>query len=485
MRFLRQSLTGLLLLSLTLGLLAYAGYILFDAVQDRLSQEKPAPQRRERVFAVNVIRVKAATITPVLQTFGEVQSHRTLEIRAKTRGTLVELAENFEEGGQVTAGQLLARIDPADAQSALDRAESDLLDARAEGREAERALTLARDELAASGEQAELRERAYKRQKDLEDRGVGTAAAVETAELAAAQARQAVLVSRQALALSEARVDQAATRLSRAQIALAEAQRRLDDTIIRAGFSGTLSDVSVVEGGLASQNEQLARLVDGQALEVAFRVSTQQYVRLLNDEGALAKAPVRATLDVFGVDLTAEGVVSRDSAAVGEGQTGRLIFARLGAAPGMKPGDFVTVTIDEPPLERVIRLPATALGADGTVLVLSGDNRLTAEKVELFRRQGDDILIRAEALDGREIVSERSPLLGAGIRVNPLRRQSAPPDGPEEMMELSDVQRARLMTFVRASNDMPEDVKLRLLGQLRQARVPVKTVRRLQSRMDG
>ena len=485
MRFLRHSLTGLFLLSLTLGLLTYAGYSIFSAVQERLAGDGETSERRERVFAVNVVTAVEQEITPVLTAFGEVESRRTLEIRAKSGGTLVELAEDFVEGGQVAAGQLLARVDPADAQSALDRAASDLLDARDEQREAERALELAQDELTAAEDQAGLRARAYRRQLDLEERGVGTAAAVETAELAAAQARQTVLGSRQALAQAEARVDQAATRLVRAEIAQAEAQRRLNDTRITAGFAGTLSDVSVVEGGLVAANEQLAKLVDGQKLEVAFRVSTPQYLRLLNEEGLLIRAPVLVTLDVFGLDLEARGVISRDSAVVGDGQTGRLIFARLKDVTGLKPGDFVTVTIEEPPLDRVVRLPASALGPDGRVLALVGEDRLEALPVRLMRRQGDDILVRGDALEGREIVSQRSPLLGAGIKVRPLRGDMQDDQSLNEMLELSEDRRARLMAFVEASTDMPEAVKTRLLGQLAERRVPARMVQRLERRMGG
>ena len=485
MRFLRQSLTGLFLVSLTLGFLALAGFTIFSAVQERLTSKPNIPERRERIFAVNVITAIEQVNTPVLQAFGEVQSRRTLEIRSKLGGTLVWLADGFEEGGQVETGQLLARIDPADAQSALDRAESDLLDARAETREADRALVLARDELTAAQEQVELRERAYKRQQELEQRGVGTTAAIETAELATAQARQQVLGNRQALALAEARVDQAATRLARAEIARDEAKRRLDDTQITAGFSGTLTDVSVVEGGLVSANEKLAHLVDGDRLEVAFRVSTPQYLRLLDEDGALLRAPVTVTLDVYGLDLEARGKISRDSAVVGEGQTGRLIFARLTAAPGFKPGDFVTVTVKEPPLARSVRLPASSLGPAGRVLILGKDDRLEALEVELLRRQGDDILVRAEGLAGREVVTKRSPLLGSGIKVRPLRQAGEATPASDEMLELSAERRARLLAFVEAAADMPETVKTQLLGQLKQPRVPARMVRRLETRMGG
>ena len=485
MRFLRQSLTGLFLLSVALGLLTYAGYMVYAAVEERVTREPEVPDRREREFAVNVTAAKIATITPVLTAFGEVQSRRSLEIRAKSNGTLVELDDNFEEGARVAVGQLLAQVDPADAQSALGRAESDLLDAKAEGRDAGKSLALAQDELAAAGEQAQLRERAFTRQKDLEERGVGTAATTEAAELSAAQARQAVLARRLAVAAAEARVDQAVTRESRSEIALAEAQRRLDETRIVAEFSGSLSDVTVVKGGLVSTNERLAVLVDAARLEVAFRVSTPQFARLLDESGALLKAPVTATLEAFGVDLTATGKVNRASAAVGEGQTGRLVFARLSKAQGLKPGDFVTVSIDEPPLDDVIRLPASALGADGSVLVIDDEDRLDAVSVMLLRRQGDDVLLRGNGLAGREVVTQRSPLLGAGIKVRPIRKTDDAAADSNQMLELTDDRRARLVAFVEGNDEMPEAVKTRLLGELEQERVSARVVKRLETRMGG
>ena len=485
MRFLRHSLSGLFLLCLTLGLLAFAGQLVFSAVQERISAEPEVPERRERVFAVNVIDAQEQTIRPILTAFGEVQSRRTLEIRAKASGTLVELAEEFEEGGQVQAGQVLGRIDPADAYSTLERAKSDLLDAQAEVREAARGKGLAEDEVGSAREQAALRERAYQRQLDLETRGVGTAATVELAELAAAQARQAVLSSRQALAQAEARVDQAANRLARAEIARAEAKRRVADTTIVAGFAGTLADVSVVQGGLVGTNEQLAMLIDPQTLEVAFRISTAQYGRLLDATGVLINAPAQIRMDAFGLELTTTAMISRDSAAVGEGQTGRLLFAAMDTPGGMKPGDFVTVRIEEPALTNVVRLPATALGSDGRVLVVDGDARLGSVPVILLRRQGDDILVRANGLEGQRVVTDRSPLLGKGIKVRILNDDASAAADDTAMLALSEDRRARLIAYVEADTKMPKDVKTRLLSQLSEAQVPERMVTRLERRMGG
>ena len=485
MRFLRQSLTGLFLVSLTLGLLIYAGAMVRDAIEDRMSREARVPQGRERIFAVNVLTAVPGTVRPDLLAFGEVQSRRTLEIRAALRGTVVELADGFEEGGQVRAGDILVRIDPTEPQAALDRAKANHLDAQFEERDAARALILAQDELAATEEQAALREKAFKRTQDLAQRGVATEATVETAELAASAARQAVVSRRQSLAQAEARVNQATTSLNRAAIALAEAERTLADTVIRAEFNGTLSNVQIVAGGLVSQNEVLAELVDGQALEAAFRVSTPQYARLLDADGQLQKAPVGVTLNLYGENLSATGRIDRDSAAVGEGQTGRLIFARLDSARGLKPGDFVSVAVQEPPLERVVRLPATALDPSSRVLVLGEGDRLEAIEVRLIRRQGDDVLVRAPDLTGREVVTERSPLLGAGITVRPLRATSEDAAEEPELLELSAERRARLMAFVEQNKMMPSDVRTRLLTRLQQDKVPAAMVERLESRMGG
>jgi len=486
MRFLRQSLTGLFLIAVTLGVLVFAGQMVREAVIERMNRDAYVPTARERVFAVNVVVAQTETIVPILTAFGQVQSQRTLEVRAASGGMVTELADVFVEGGQVVAGQVLARIDPANAQSALARAQNDLEDALAEGRDAITAVALAGDELIAAQDQSDLRERAFQRQNDLKSRGVGTAATVEIAELAAASARATVLARRQAVAKAEARVDQSTTHRARAEIALAEAKRRLDDTVISARFGGTLSEVNVVEGGLVTANERLARLVDPAALEVAFRISTQAYARLLDDGGQLLPAVVRISLDVGAGDLGTLGRISRDSAAVGEGQTGRLIFADLDRARGLKPGDFVTVEIDEPALGRVVRLPSSALDSSGRILVLGEDDRLEVLHVTLLRRQGDDVLVRGADLAGRAVVAQRSPLLGAGIKVRRLAGPDAAviPQTPE-MLELTAERRARLVAFVEGNQRMPEEARTRILAQLAKDKVLASMVERIEKRMGG
>lgn len=488
MRFLRRSLVGVFLMSVTLGLFYYASTLVSGAVQERMNAEPRSFPQRERVFAVNVVTVEPQSISPVLTVFGELRSQRTLDLRSAVGGTVLEADPALVEGGVVKAGQLLMRIDPTTAQAARDRAAADLQDAQAELRDAERGLILARDELTAAQSQFELRAQALTRARDLQSRGVGTTANVETAELAESSANASVLSRRQSVASAEARLDQSRTRLARAEIGLNEADRALDDTEVFAVFDGSLSDVTVALGGRVTPNERFATLLDPRQLEVAFRVSTSQYSRLLSGDGSLIEAPVVVTLDSSGDALSAEGMITREGAAVGAGQTGRLIFARLSATPGLRPGDFVTVSVNEPTLDGVALVPATAVASDSTVLVVNAEDRLELRETSVLRRQGDDVIIVAAGLEGERIVAARSPLLGAGIGVRPLTAEeaSAPPTAapPPETVALEPERRAKLVAFVTDSR-MPDAVKTRMLGQLESDEVPVEMVTNLEARMES
>lgn len=483
MRFLGRSLIGLFLLAATIGLLVMAGLMIQSAFKARADRDNAAPSGRERVFSANVVKLEPTTITPILSSFGELATRRGLDIRARASGTVVEMSDDFVNGGQVDKGALLLRIDPTDYKAALDLAETDLTQAKAELRDAKAALDLARDDLENARRQAALRDAALARQNDLVGRGVGTEAAVENAALAASSAAQAVLGKRQAVITAEARVATAQAGLSRREIARDEAQRRLDETEIRAEFSGTLTDVTVLLGGLITPNEKLARLVDPNKLEVGFRISTAQYARLLSDKGALANLPVIVRLEATGVDLTATGRVDRESADVGEGQTGRMLFANLDATPGLRPGDFVTVELSEPPLDQVVRLPATALDATGKILLLGDEDRLESAQVTLLRRQGDDVLVRVSGLAGREVITKRSPVLGEGIRVRPVRDGKLAPEAKAEMVALDPDRIALLKSFVESSTRMPEPARDRILRQLEDGELPADTLARLEKRM--
>ena len=486
MRFFRKGLIGLMLIALSVGLLAYAGQIIGSAIEERASKGKRPSQKRERVFTVNVVQAEPKSIAPVLKAFGEVQSRRTLDLRMPSGGQVVGLSKNFVNGGQIKAGDLLVQLSTSDAQSALLRAEADVTDALDEVDEAQRALALMQDELSAAEEQQALRAKALARQIDLQSRDVGTAAAVELAELAASSAMQALLAKRSNFDQVKSRGSQAATQLARAKLARNDARRKLEDTALYAEFDGVLSDVTLVKGGLVTANERLGRLIDPSALEVSFRISTDQYARFLNNEGNLIKSPVSVSMEGLGRKFTAEADLIRDSGAVGEGQSGRMLFATMREARGFMPGDFVLLSVTEPLQHYVVKLPASAINANSEVLLLTSEDRLETLQVKLVRRQGNEILVRSRDLANREVVVEQTPVLGAGIKVKPLRSGGEVSEIEEiEMVELTDERRAKLMAFIEGNGYIPPDAKKRILAQLKKDKVPANVVERIESRMGG
>ncbi len=272
---------------------------------------------------------------------------------------------------------------------------------------------------------------------------------------------------------------------------MSDAGRRLTDTELRAEFGGVLSEVTAVAGGLVSPSEKLGQPIDPDHLEVLFRVSTAQFQDLADERGGVMPLRMTAALDIYGATIMAEGVLSRVDATVGVGLSGRLVFATLDAPQGLKPGDFVTVTVQEPALDGVARLPAAAIGVNGRLLLVAAGNRLEEAPVEVLRREGNEVIVRVGALAGREVVTERSPFLGAGILIRPVRTDaengsaSAAPANQAAMIDLTTERRAELVALVEGDQRLPRGAKERLLVQLRGGRVPAEIIKRIEAREGG
>ncbi|MFI0395089.1 efflux RND transporter periplasmic adaptor subunit [Paracoccus jiaweipingae] len=431
MGFMRRAAAGLVVTALAIMFLALAAAQLWQALSPDPAARAGRP-RAEQVYTAPLVTLTGGTVTPVIQVFGAVQARRRLELRAGTAGRIVFLDPALHEGGSVSAGQVLIGIDPSAAQAEHDNQQAMTENAQAALDDARRRVGIARDDLDAAQAQAGLRAAAVARQARLAERGLGTKAEREAVELAASAAAQAVLTRRAALADAESAVTAAQNALRRSTIALAEAARVLDQTRISARFAGRVTNVTAVEGGLASVNEKLAEIIDPQSLEVALPLSVAQFSRLVAATGSLPDAALMVTLRNAGTDIVAQARLDRTAASVADGSAGRQVFAAItqgGAA--LRPGDFVSVAIPEPSLQQAAELPAGALGGDGTVLVADDQGRLSAVAVQVLRRQADTVIIAVPAtLAGAQVVASRAPYLGAGIRIRPAR-DSRPEPAPE------------------------------------------------------
>jgi multidrug resistance efflux pump len=470
---------GLVLLTLTLALLALAGSRIFLAYKDQSAGGFGNREVRERVFTVEVMDVKLGAEFPEIQTFGEVISGRTLELRAAASGELVQISDNFREGGYVKKGEILFQTNPAIAQSRLLISKNELAEAEADLLDGRRSLSITIEEIKAAERQLELRIKAEERQERLRERGVGSETAMETASLATSSAEQAVLAKRLSLANSEAKIARAETLVDRRKINVNEAARILSETTVKAGFDGVLTGVSAVLGRLVNANEQLGSLIDPNALEIAFRVSNDEFRALA--AGNLAEAELRIALDG---DSYFSGQINRVSAAVAAGETGRELFAHVqnAALLNIQPGDFVSVSVREPILKKVVKIPSSAASTNGEVLVINNENRLEEATVEILRSSGNDLIVRANSIEGRKLVIARAPQLGEGIRVNP-RAPGRATIEEKKMVRLDPERRDKILAMLRNNKRMPEAVRNRLIKQFEKDEVLEEVLDRIESRM--
>ncbi|MCU0904704.1 MAG: HlyD family efflux transporter periplasmic adaptor subunit [Tabrizicola sp.] len=424
MRFLGRSLTGLFLFLATLGLLGAAVLVVGSALRGPETAARPGGGGEEPAVAAPVTLLTGTPLTPVLTAHGRIEARRSLELRSPQAGRVIWVSDRFQNGLSVAAKEVIARLDPVPATEALALAEAGEAEALAAKAEAAESLQLAEADLAAAEAQATLRRQALDRQTDLAARGAGSPQAVETAELALSSAEQAVLSRRQALAAARARIDQTAIALTRAAIALDQARRALSETEITADIGGRVAGAALVPGRVLTANEGLGQIIDPSALDLALRLSARDAARLI-DPATGALYPGEVVIDT-GATGPITGRLDRIAAALAAGETGRLVYVAVDdPSASLLPGDFVTARISEPALPDAARLPATALGGDGTILVLGPGDRLEAVPATLLRREGDTILIAVGDLAGREVVTERSVLLGQGIRIRPIRPEAA------------------------------------------------------------
>lgn len=250
----------------------------------------------------------ASAETMVFQ--GRVEAARQAALAARVDGVVAEIL--FAAGDEVTAGQPMIRMDPADAELALAVAEARLARARAE-------LDGARREAA--------------RQESLAERGISPDAVVGPARTARAAAEAEAR-------LAEAERDRAALDLER--------------TIIRAPISGLVSSPQVVVGQFleAEARPPLAMVVSLDPVLVGYDAPYADRLATLKRSGAAdvdaLLARIRLSLRLPGDALYAHEAIPHTASPTVDPNTGAVrVWARFDNPDRLlRPGMAVTVFSD-------------------------------------------------------------------------------------------------------------------------------------------
>ena len=353
---------------------------------------------RERPIEVEVASVTeraAGTSASVLTGKGYVTARRRATVSSKVTGKVIEV--NVEEGMAVREGQVLARLDDSTLQAALRLYRAQLEAAKRQIPESDVRLEQARVQL--------------QRQERLRKEGLNTPNDIDNAK-----AEVDSLVARIASA-------QETVKVAESQIAMQ--QTAIDDTVIRAPFSGiALSKdaqpgemVSPVSAGGGFTRTGISTIVDMSSLEIEVDVN-ESYINRVS-----AGQPVTAVLDAYpGFEIPASVIAvvptaDRQKATV----LVRIGFKKLD--PRILPDMGVGVTFlreadasAAPVAQSVTLVPQGAVKTDSGTTFVFLVNGQTVERraVKIGGTDGDRVEVLAGLKGGDRVVIAPPTELAAG-----------------------------------------------------------------------
>ncbi|MEP0917758.1 efflux RND transporter periplasmic adaptor subunit [Leptolyngbya sp. DQ-M1] len=261
------------------------------------------------------ISVESKTVTARISASGEVIPIRTVNLSPKTTGKIAQLL--VDQGDQVMQGQVVARMDDKDIEAERAQAQARVAEAQArldqlragtrveEVRQAESEVARARGEVdrvqglvSDATQAAEFARTQTRRQRELASQGAISTNSLDEFIRREQNANQTLSQARAQLSQSQAQLNQANQQLaqrqngarpeeirqSEAQLAAAiaqlqQVQNRLEDTYIRAPFSGVITQRYATVGAFVTPTTQATAGADGSASTSIFALANGLEVR--------------------------------------------------------------------------------------------------------------------------------------------------------------------------------------------------------------
>lgn len=344
---------------------------------------------------VGVVTVTPSSVAIVNELPGRLEGVRTAEVRARVEG--IVLSRNYTEGGEVKAGQVMFRIDPASYQAQLASAKAQLQRAEAN---------------AVSARQKAER---YK-------------------PLVAVNA-----VSKQEYDDAVAAAGQANADIAAAKAAVTTAQINLSYTTVTAPISGRAGRALVTEGALVGKGEA-TKLTVVEQVDPIWVTFTQPAAEVTRLRRAIESGSVKGVDGGARVHLYVED--GREYS-----QTGKLLFSDMTVDPTtgaitlraqfpnpkreLLSGTFVRVKIEQGVDENAMTVPQRALirNAQGaSVLVVGNDGNVAAVPVKAPQAIGDRWVVTEGLKGGEKVIVEglQKVKVGAPAKAVPFQPAGAP-----------------------------------------------------------
>jgi HlyD family secretion protein len=359
--------------------------------------------RQPKAIAVRTVLVREAgggIERTVLNASGYVTARRQATVSSKVTGKVIEVL--VEEGMKVQQGQVLARLDDTNVKTSLRLAQAQWV--------------------SASNALAEIRVRIreadqeFERQTGLLKNKIATQADYDHAEAGAHALR--------------ARLDQQQAEVTVAERQVAYWEQQLDDTIIRAPFSGIVTSknaqpgemISPVSAGGGFTRTGICTIVDMESLEIEIDVNESYINRVEPGQG------VEATLDaypnwkipckVIAIIPTADRQKSTVKVRVGFDKLDPRILPEMSVKVGFREAGGTG-----PAAGRTVMVPNSAVHEqDGRNVVLVVESGRTERRaLTVSDRAGGDVIVTAGLAAGERVVADWPPGLRDGMAVTEKR----------------------------------------------------------------
>ncbi|MBN1419185.1 MAG: HlyD family efflux transporter periplasmic adaptor subunit [Planctomycetes bacterium] len=435
---------------LLLALLALAVLAVGAAGAKFLIDLRKPPARDEPPRAVRRVRVRSLEredVQVLIRGYGTIRARDRLSIRPEVGGTLIGVSPNLEPGMRVAKDEVLLRIDPRPFELAIAASKAEIEGLRAGIERLRTVQEQDRTRLETLRRSLALAEAEYERVRALlEEDGVGSRAAVETAERAYLRERDAVALLENAVDLTPVQIKELEAKVAAATARLEQQGIDLARATIRSPVDARVERADIEERQVIRAGEEAAQIEDLTRLEVPVPLDARDLAWLPFDpekEDAFAGyGPVRVEW-AQGSGATWTGRLGRIERFDDRTRTIVLVVEiendapaiRDGLHPTPQPGMFCRIEFPGRTARNVCRVPRELVRQDGTVPLVA-EGRLRLAPVDVVRWEAADALIGDGLRPGDTLVLSPIPLAVEGSELAP-EDGGAPAPAPEAAAEAS------------------------------------------------
>ncbi len=362
---------------------------------------EPAP------VAVRTAQVQKQAVDRFLRVTGSLAADEQAGVAAETAGRVV--GTPVERGTPVTAGAVLVRVSATEADASLREAQ-----ANAAQLEARLGLTPGQPfdpsrvpEVLNAKASLDWAEADFNRIKSLLDQKVVSQAEYD-------QKLTAVNAARQQFLAAQNMAQQSFRSLEAARARVDIAHKSASDTVVRAPFSGVVSERLVSTGDYVTKGMKVATVVRIDPVRVELTVPEQYVSRVRVGQ------PVRLSVDAYPNEAFS-ATVKFVSPALKADQRALTVEAVAANRDGrLKPGLFATALLQQANPAPALLVPSTSVetvAGTSRVYVISAADKVEERIVTLGERVGDLVELASGVKPGERVAANPRGKLADGTRV--------------------------------------------------------------------